>query len=241
VQLGGSFQPQENLAAGWKGFDRDLGAKKREERAQRKLRRSAEGTSFSVAGLGSLVVAVAVAGGAWWLWSSGKLSTKFSGPVIPDLPTVGGLPSQLKKEASDSRKDLALLGRSLLEFASDAQHKFGGDDLESDVSQADVDRYRDRLRWEKETARKLEPQLTREERRVLMAFEHAIKMLDGYLTLRAHNELDVDDARIRAVKEQIERALAVARGEKVENVIVVFSKKISESAKRQKEMQDQTE
>lgn len=237
VGQGGSFQPQPDLAAGWKGFDRDLGAKKREEREAAFLRgsRSSEGFRIPWGAIGSLLTVAVVAGGVWWLWSTGRLNTGPLAGHIPDLPSIGGLPTQLKKAPSDARPSLTLLGRSLAEFATETEHKFGTGDLENEINRADVDRYRERLNFLKDNTNRLESQLTREERRVLMAFQHAEKMLDNYLTRRGHNEPDMDNGQIHAAQEQIQRALAVARGEKVENVIVVFARKAKESAKAQKD------
>jgi hypothetical protein len=234
-----SGTPAVNLHPGWTGFDRDLGARRREEEALRAHaeQRQRDDAVRSPGSAGSVIAILVALGVSGWLWQSGALSrvpALFGTGARFDLPSIGGLPTELSKPPSAARQDLAFLGRNLVEFESDAEHKFTNCE---DVTNAVVERYRDRLHVLKADSRALEPRLTREETRVLFAFEHAESMLDSYLVSFEGNAPDTDGAQARAALEQIQRALTVARGGHVENLMMVYERRNAESRQLQRELQ----
>jgi hypothetical protein len=236
----------EKLHPGWAGYDRVPGQSRREaeSREEQLLREHAarlqrDKTPSNTGVWGSFVAALAVGGVVFYLWQNGLLKRTVSdsprlGSLDLSLPSVGGLPTELRKPASAARGDLALLGRNLLEFESDAERKFTGNE---DISNVLVERYRERLQRLKDTSRALEPQLTREETRVLFAFQHAEAMLDNYLLSFEGSAPDLAGAQAQAAQEQIQRALSVARGEKVENLMMVYEHKTAEAHRQERDLE----
>ena len=133
-----------------------------------------------------------------------------------DTSLAGSLPLPLAFETrSASHDDLMLLGRELTEIATDAEQRLGFHDR---AAAAMGTRLRARVRTIHDAGRLLEPRLTREETRTLMAYEEAELIIGDYIA--AATEGAGDDEQIELAKKQIATGLAVGQGQPVANVIV---------------------
>lgn len=153
------------------------------------------------------IVALVIAGlGAtfYFTWKSDKAM----GDVV--------MPPVLARKASPARQDLGLYIRSLLELAQDADRRLTtpGPQLEPQVVSL-----RRRLVQLRETGRGLEPQVNREESRVLMAATHAQKRIEqfvnGSLSALTYKHQDIEIAQ-RALEKA--KKLAVGDEEGAEAV-----------------------
>jgi len=211
--------PPQKVHQGWTGHDRDLGAKKRAERAAEadavEERSKLPGRLLAAFGT---VLSLALIGGVAFLWNSGALETeKPSG-------TFGGasLPRALPKAASPARADLALLARALDEVALEAENRLVGDpDAPRDV----IERFLSRLDGLHGTQRALEPQLTREESRILMALAQAERDMTAWLKSLLGPAPELAGTRLQNARENVGRALVLLRGGSLDDAVKVYAEK----------------
>lgn len=218
-------------APGWAGYDRELGAKKKAERAAEALdaSRRRERVSRLPALLGT-VLSLAFVGVVAWLWTTGRLER--TAPLGP--PLAGPLPARLSAPPSSSRPELGLLARALDEVAAEAEDRLAGQ-VESDLGT--LDRLQNRLDSLKRTAHALEPSLSREEQRVLLGLQHARRETATFVSSFRGQAPDVAGGRVRAAREQITRALALLRGADVPDLVQAYVEKASAAAKLQEELE----
>jgi hypothetical protein len=125
------------------------------------------------------------------------------------------LPKALETKSS-AHDDLMALGGDLQEIAKDALQRLGFHDAASDTAAVHL---RTRLAAVHEKGRRLEPKLSRNETRVLMAFDEAQVAIDDYITASQAGQTN-DDDEIRLAERQIANGLALGRGEDMDHVIL---------------------
>lgn len=126
------------------------------------------------------------------------------------------LPTLLIHKASAARRDLALLNRDLAELAKEIDKSLSG--TPGDRNRKKGDRYIVRLHDLHRLGNTIEPRLTREEQRVLIATEHAEKLIEQFI-LGACGVAMYDHKLIETAHKQIARAQALARGEATDAVL----------------------
>jgi hypothetical protein len=126
------------------------------------------------------------------------------------------LPRALRT-TSAGHGELLLLGRALDELCVDAETWLR---LPGPRNRVTSMRLHERLGRLHRVGRELEPQLTREEARVLMAFQNAARMVDEFLDLAADASGRIDGALVRTARTQIARGLQLARGESIDDLIM---------------------
>ncbi len=133
-----------------------------------------------------------------------------------DTPLAGSVPlPKVLETKSPGHDDLLRLGHDLEEIAKDAEQRLG---FHNAASAAAATRLRARLQTAHDTGRRLEPRLTREETRVLLALEQSERVIGDYID--ASDDSAGDDEQIEIARRQIAAALAHGRGEPVELVIL---------------------
>jgi hypothetical protein len=134
------------------------------------------------------------------------------------------LPHVLIQKATASRRDLALLDRSLHELAVECEQALSRSPGPGNRKRGE--RFLTRLASLRKTGRELEPKLSREESRVLMATEHAESLIDQFIR-SSYDAETFDRTVITTAEKQLERARALARGQAIDPVIVPGSAKLS--------------
>jgi hypothetical protein len=221
-----SAKPEQRaVAAGWKGFDRDLGANKREERAraaaEARKREEPRPERSWIGWTVAFVISLGVAGG---LWQSGILAK----PAQNMAPRAG---EELKSAPSAARPDLLLYAHQLQELAVDCDHKLVGKD---DPAPGDVDRLQDQLGRLHDVGRTLEPQLTRDETRILSQLQQGELHLKRFLKSFKGPAPDLLGVETQAATAQFNSALTVARGDSAVASANEYVKKASSAEEMQK-------
>jgi len=127
------------------------------------------------------------------------------------------LPPVLEKPASEARGDLALFGRALKELVTDCERRPGGS---RQRVEKELDRRIERLSHLHKVGRELEPKLNREEYRVLMAMQNGERLVRQHLGCErsaGNTAASCDSGVLRIARAQIDRALALARGERFDD------------------------
>jgi hypothetical protein len=127
------------------------------------------------------------------------------------------LPERLIQKPSASRRDLALLDRSLYELAIEADRNLSR--TPGPQNRKRETRYLDRLERLRATGRDLEPNLTHEESRVLAATDHAENAMEAFIK-SSLDETTFDRELIKTAEKQIKRAQALARGQSLDGEAV---------------------
>lgn len=157
--------------------------------------------------LGLLFLAALLAGGVAGYVALGRHST-----LQGTLP----LPKSLRT-TSTAHNELLILGRALDELCVEAEAWLR---VPTRKSRATSMRLHDRLGRLNRVGRELEPQVTREETRVLMAYRNAVRLLDEYLDGIAAPQGRPEPSLVRAARTQVGRGLRLARGESIDDLIV---------------------
>lgn len=145
--------------------------------------------------------------------------------IARDSSLAGAVPlPKALATKSAAHDDLMLVGRALTELSRDAQQRLGFHDA---ASAAAGERLLKRLDALKAAGRKLEPRLTRDESRSLMAFEQAGRILGDYI--RAADDGTGDESLVVQARQQIATGLAAGRGERIEDIILPGHTKLSKT------------
>jgi hypothetical protein len=122
---------------------------------------------------------------------------------------------------SAGHDDLMLVGRELGDVARDAQQRLGFKDA---ASAAAGQRLLRRIETLRVAGRKLEPKLTRDEQRSLMAFEQAERLLVDYVN--AADDGTGDDSLVTQARQQLANGLSAGRGEHIDDLIIPRKTKV---------------
>jgi hypothetical protein len=126
------------------------------------------------------------------------------------------LPTSLIHKASAARRDLGLLNRDLAELAKEVDKTLSKHPGEGNRKKGE--HYEDRLHSLHKVGAALEPKLTREERRVLMATDHSEKLIEQFIR-SSYGAAFYDHHLIETAEKQIARAQALARGEATDAIL----------------------
>jgi len=173
--------------------------------------------SFVQTVFGFLFLAALLAGGVWLYVQIGQ-HTELAGT----LP----LPKSLRT-TSEANAELLLYGRSLDEVAIEAQGL-----LKASVprNKPTALRLQQRIARLRETGNKLEPRLTREETRALIALQRGQRALSDAVALSWTPGSGFSTEDLAVARQQVQRGLALARGERFDDLVVTALRKAAPKA-----------
>jgi hypothetical protein len=152
---------------------------------------------------------ILIVGAGWWFFVRGH-------------DPASDLPIALVKPASGARDDLAALCRGLLELAGDASNARKHTPEKAAKKAGGLV-----TRWTKlhKQGRTLEPQLTREEQRVLVSVQWGEKLLKEELDALA-TRTSGKPQHLTAAQRQFENARDLLAGRKVDDMIAGYAQKL---------------